>query len=655
MSPHRPVPRLAASALALFVVVAGAPAAAAPAVDYLYIDANEGGSSGGHAAIRFGDATFHYQHQPPGVLRLLRERSARFDRHYALLENRTIHVSRIPVSDETFALLRDGFARRQLAETEHLRTLEALGRDRRLLEAMRSGTGTLPVRGAGLFFAGDVRVTADGVAAPSGAGTERALLALHARVVATHGPAFLAERAQTLRRDLATLDPGAADGPAAAPLDADEIPAPAYGFAERWEDGVAALLALEALRTAPPLRPEVVRVVAGAALRAGERRRVEALARALERDLVRLVGSRRPDWGFPLLLGMARLAALEATRAAGRWVVLDAFPPGATVVPQARLASHRDAVAALAAEARDQFEAARRRLPAPDTAFPEARFAALESAANRLAELRDALDRGADLRVHAGPLLPSRAALVRPAPAGTDLRDALRAAAAREEAHADAVRRLHGYDLVSRNCVSEIFRTIDASLAREVRAESAASVSGGSLRRLVRAESVARLGGHVTTDGSLAFIPFLSARAVNATYAVTERARVLSRRRWQVARMRERENAVRVALRESNTLTSTVYRRNPDDSLFLFFTDDAALPRPALGALNLLAGLAGSALGLVTLPRDGGATLGAGLRGAFFSLPELAFFNVRKGSFPYVAPADRRRLARDPPAQRSAA
>jgi len=95
-----------------------------------------------------------------------------------------------------------------------------------------------------------------------------------------------------------------------------------------------------------------------------------------------------------------------------------------------------------------------------------------------------------------------------------------------------------------------------------------------------------------------------------------------------------------VALRESNTLTSTVYESNRQDSFFLFFTD--ALPvRPLLGAANLAAGLGASAAGLALLPFDGGYALLSGVKGALFSLPELAFVNLRKGTFDYVERAYR--------------
>ena len=50
------------------------------------------------------------------------------------------------------------------------------------------------------------------------------------------------------------------------------------------------------------------------------------------------------------------------------------------------------------------------------------------------------------------------------------------------------------------------------------------------------------------------------------------------------------ENDIKVYLRESNTLSSTIYRRNGRDSFFLFFTDDALPVRPIYGALNVAAG-----------------------------------------------------------------
>ena len=63
------LPRILPKALAFAIAVPlGLAAGASPArpdgmtraIDYLTIAANEGGSSGGHAAIRFGEETFHF-------------------------------------------------------------------------------------------------------------------------------------------------------------------------------------------------------------------------------------------------------------------------------------------------------------------------------------------------------------------------------------------------------------------------------------------------------------------------------------------------------------------------------------------------------------------------------------------------------------------
>jgi hypothetical protein len=127
---------------------------------------------------------------------------------------------------------------------------------------------------------------------------------------------------------------------------------------------------------------------------------------------------------------------------------------------------------------------------------------------------------------------------------------------------------------------------------------------------------------------------------------VVEQLRFASYRQRRLAEMRRDENAVWVFLRESNVVTSTLYRVQPRDSIFLLFTDDLVAPRPLFGAANLITGLAATAVGLTMLPVDSGEILWAGLRGAIFSLPELVFQNIRKGSF--EPPADLTGLAPSP-------
>jgi len=585
-----------------------------PGVEYLYVESNEGGSSGGHVALRVGDDVFHFEHRSPGILVLGRDDFDHFRYRYSVLENRTIHVSRLAVSGETAGLLADRFRRRHFLQRRHLDVIESLRADRTTLEEMLSHG--IVVEAAG-YFLSDHELAPE----PAPLTEDPDLADLRSGVALAHGADFLERRMSSLRAALAELDPFAMDLPELP--NAEMPPAPAYSFPQRYRDLMGALASLEVLRAARPLVSGSLRHRASDELVFTEADSLAArqLSDALAAALVRLVASDRPDGGVALMVGMARLAALGASRRQERWVVVDLFPSETTPVLRRRLAVRPEQAAVLLEDSSEELARTRERLVrrSENGSFPEAEFASFEAAANRSDELRLALAAERERRVLKIPLVPSRPA--RLGVAGLDrqaLLHGLEAVHEREEAFAVGFKRRWGYNLVTRNCVSEVFSEIDAAF------------EGGAQ------ESERRMGGRLRMDGSFNFIPAVSAAAVEASYPVSERLQLTSYRRARVDEMYRQENPVTVFLRESNTLTSAIYRRNADDSIFVFFTDDAVVARPLFGAVNLVVGIAASAVGLVALPVDGGATLWAGLKGALFSLPELFFQNIRKGSFEHI-------------------
>src|SRR5262249_28964885 len=151
------------------------------------------------------------------------------------------------------------------------------------------------------------------------------------------------------------------------------------------------------LRDARPLRMDGVMGAAGGgpAMDDADRELAGRLVDSLEASMVRLLTSSRPDWGFPLLVGMARLAALDEARRAGRWMFLDAFVPDAEVIPAEQILHRPELSQGLLDEAREDFAVARTRLRMraelrPD--FSEADFVALEAAGNRLIEISRTVD-----------------------------------------------------------------------------------------------------------------------------------------------------------------------------------------------------------------------------------------------------------------------
>jgi len=607
---------------------------AAPApdsFDYLYIRAHEGDASGGHAAIRFGSDVFDFQHAEGGWLAMRREDARRFQHEYRTLQNRSIEVSRIEAAPETVELLRETFERRLLAQSRQQLRLSEMEADVAMLEAIVAGKeARVRVRGA-RFFA-----EAPGAAAPP------ALSELRERIAQAHGEGWLAARADAATRALRELGTESPD-PTPPRVDPLTYPVAREPLVRRASRALAARAASDVILRPRGLR-EGVRAGEGqtpdawltldSALRA---RVVEARAGLLE-SAVALAASPRPDWGEALLLACARLAALDESLASGRLVVLDAFPADAKVL---RVGPRRRALLpTLLGDARGDFVDAHRDLLS-ETGYDEATWSELERAVTRLAELRAALAGATSLRVAVGAMLPdgSEERPLAPGDLSAAPADSARAAEAARTALRDyrgALEAQYRYDVVRRNCVSELFRTIELALVSA--GDAPPRDDREAVQAFVRRESVRRLGGYVDPVADANFIPFVSSRNVRASWHVAEVVHLPSAREHAVE---SEGGGLAAALRESNVLTSTVYEPGEDAGFFLFFTDGEWPLRPLLGAANLAASLARSCVGVLELPFDRGQGIRAGLSGALWSLPELFFTNIRKGTNEYVSPAQR--------------
>ena len=604
-----------------------APATAVQAqFDYLYIVANEDGSSGGHAAIRLDGFVYHFQNDE-GLLVLERDRADDFFFDYALVENRTIHASRVEVSPQALSAIVDRFRTRHRAQEAQIATAHVLTRDRLLLEELRdraphAGTRTDPpllAIPALAYF--DMRTPPSEARSPW-------VLELRRTLLRRSGPDVLARRRSELMEGFrALMEEDPSPSKIQLPRSVYDHPAFEHSISSRWLDLASGLAAIDVLEQASPSDPAFHHAPDDSLFALGpmEIDALQRFAETLRTQLLDLVDSGSSDWGQTFLVTLARLGALQRSIESGRLVFLDSFPDSdsleyATIDPGSGLGAQ------VLAENRRQLEASLayfRELAHPD----ELAWERLEERSNRYLEMSKAFRESGRLRVAKGHLVPTHAR-IHPLPAalaGDTFVNPERLARARERErdYARRMREVHGYELVTRNCVTAIFDTLNESF--------------GNSGELSREE----LGGYITGRRSLSFIPFLSASKVNDDYRVVAHETIWSYRQARLREMRQTENTVWVALRESNTLTAKSYRRRSADSFFLFFTDETVLLRPLFGAFNLVAGLGESLVGLVTAPVDRGRILTQGLRGTFVSLPELAFWNIRKGSNDWIPPEHR--------------
>ncbi len=585
-------------------------------VEFLYVNAGEGSASGGHAAIKFDDEVFHFQHVESGLLRIFRDDFSAFRFNYGDRENRVIFGHRLAVDNDVAQTLREAFNRRWIVQNQQFSELADLRRDRALLTALgqASTDGKRPsteLKALG-YFVDHYRVEAALSAETSHHADAPSLTRLRNALIECHGQDWLRDRREQLGRQLLGLIPPSTE--IAVEVVDDRLFASEPTFARRYQSLLLNIAAIDLLAAGAIPRDEVL--IGADQLNADAVAKLAEFRRSLFEQLIDLPDSRRDDWGYPLLVGMARLQALDQSIATGRLTVIKRLQPriaGAS----GGLSFPADRLAGLAAFAR---EALAKALAMPEP-LNEQSYGALEIAADTVREIEAAIEGNRDWVLpdtHGSPALPAAAELV-PLPLANDtLTWAENVAEARLERYEQALRRLYAYHLLQRNCVTELFRVVDQALGPD------------QAKLLERAEGPA--------SWSLSPIPFVAFDWVGSHYRLQNSYVLKPYRDRQIERRYRVEPSVLIDLQESNVLSSSVYQWHAGDAAFAFFTQDAVWPRPFQGSVNLAVALGQTVYGLLAWPWTDATALQQGLTGIAVSAPELLFFNIRKGSFPRLLP-----------------
>ncbi len=631
--------------IALFLC--SAPVSAA-SFEYLYVEANEGNSSGGHSALQFGDEIYHYQHHDSGLIRLLRQDKPEFYFLYRFLQNRRIHLSHIEVSDETFNMLKEHFKLQFLAQDQQFKQLNDLRKDRVLLRRLlyklsaddafldADFSAVLRVNGAGLFYAdqewnrqkkeedlGNIK----GVQPQS----SQTIKWLRKKIEQHYGHEYLSHRLEQITTDIKTLTPSQWLAVKSI-LSKDNFPPAINSFADSYADYLTGLVAIKVLVEGQSLRPDAF-MVTHEAVTLEEREVLERLRDQQTLSLLRSINSGRPDWGYAALVNIARFVAVDLSLRLGLWVFIDDFAMDSEWVDADQFAQYSEQMQTQINDALANLIQTRKALLNPG-GITEANYSKLEMSANRYFELLKGRQQKA-IRYIGEKALPTKSISlpewIVPELTQHQLKTALNELDNYESKLLQELAKHYRYNLITRNCVTELFRTIDQALLQQ----NKSGVDPSKQEELLMKESTKQLGGNISA--SYNFIPFVSFQSVQEHYKVTTSAILSSYRGQQLEKLYARNNGLMVTLRESNTFTSTLYTYNPDDAFFIFFTDDSLLLRPFFGLFNTAAGIGQSIFGFLSWPFDYGKNLKSGATGVLMSLPELLFFNMRKGSYKYLS------------------
>ena len=587
---------------AVILLLAIHTATAGPALDYLYIEANSGTSSGGHVAVKLDETVYHFQNKD-GLILLQRDAWPRFRHLYADLDNRDIHVARAAIPESVLIQVKQHLDLFHLTQKALLDRAASLDRDVQLLESLAEAR-PYQVPGAGFFN--------QNPHFKEGSPRFRELASKETRD-------SLRRRLQSLiqtRRDLRYFVTEANRQ--------DFTPANfSQSFADRWIDLVQNEISFmfvlgqkefdqTLLMDGGPLPPEKSQNDCSA------RRWLEGYRRHLAEDAEHLLLQPYPGSGITLLRTLARLEAVRLSLERERLLLL---LPGLT---SSNALQHNDeylqgAQHRLEAEFRAHLETLSQRTfcanEIDDLAYHKLELAALdlqETVQANQHEIPVQFDHDPDLPNAPSPI-PLDAIDRSRGPEKTDLKKAI---ASRDRLQ-DHIKEKMRYNLITRNCVTELIKAMNAGFEND--------------------QEPPEFQGHIEPLRSQAFVPFRFFELVLKQYPVESSTRIPSYRHQRLSQLIAQENEAWVEMREGNTLTSTLYHPRQHDGVFLFFTDGSVWSRPILGSVNLGTAMIAMTLGMIGLPLDEGRLLEAGARGALFSLPEIALWNIRKGTYTEAA------------------
>jgi hypothetical protein len=573
-------------------------------LSYLYINASEGNASGGHTALRFDQETYHFQHFDSGIIRIIRHASADFDYQYRYLENRTLYKTKIELDEPHYEQLRNHFNLRFLVQKQQDALVNEIKLNLALLNnQVQSPLLTIP--GAGLF--------ADNFVSHETAINK----AIHKKIQESLGTGFIDKYIQQLKTNISIDQP--TDWPQSSlQISENAFLSVPYSFASRYLDTISKLLFLQTLKAATPLNKKLYFSPEHTifTLSTAEITQLKAFQNQLINNLLSLLTSSRPDWGSSAFVLYARILAISHSIQSGKLVLLDSYVANSRQTAYPEVVRYQALFQKQKQQALAKIKQQKHQLFSQQITMTEKHYGQFEMLANYYYERERALSKQQAIRLAGERRLPSKAislaAHLFPKLSQQQTTTALNNLQFYQASINQQIQTLYQYDLITRNCVTEIFATIK-------QAE-------------IYTQQMSKLN-HLIDNHPFAFIPFSSFDSLSINF---QKEIAPSFRAQQLKKMHQQENNIMVYLREFNTVTAKDYKFNESDAIFLLFTDQNIWSRPIFGSLNLLIATTVGIYGSFALPFDSGKALKNSAMGILMSLPELLFFNIRKGSYKHL-------------------
>ncbi|RHX86024.1 hypothetical protein [Leptospira stimsonii] len=576
--------------------------------DFIYVDANTGQSSGGHTGIRVGNKVYHYQYFPDDIFHLVRESYDDFAFSYNILSNRTSVLTRLDWNSKEISILESGLNRLYLVQFKHLQNWEILKKESKFFEELSS-----PEKKIGL------RATAYFTKEQNSNITKNLKKELESRF----GKLFLFELENRLKEEVFSPENGLFEirfPSLPERMSADRFPFFSQGPYLKIRDSLEGILLCQILREEWGLNSELLIDDSKDVLSEKEIELLKTFFQRQNESLLQILEEQDPGWAFSALVALGRMQAIQQSLESGFPVFLSSFPEDSPLI-QKKAAKDQEAVRHVEGEMSSIVSLARQRISTLNS-ITEKEYQIWEDATNRAFELQEGIAQAIPVRMYSGKLIPQREnffLIPMSLPENSRLREYAEISKNRELEYHSRLKKLYPFHLLSQNCTTEIIRSVQKTFDSKERTFP---------------------GERIVTSLSPTIIPFYASHSISKEWKTSGETVFLSYRRQKLKEILEKEASLKTQVMESFTFTSSLYKKNREDHFFPLFTDDVFWKRPLYGIVNFGTGVGLTAAGVLSLPFDEGEGIQKGFQSAFFSLPEFIFFNIRKGTFPFVPMKD---------------
>ncbi len=560
-------------------------------IDFIYVDSNTGQSSGGHTGLKIGEYLYHFQFYDDKIFHLERENWNEFIYQYNSLDNRNIHKREFILDWENFEKISSYWNEFYLIQQRQLSILDYLKKDILFLESLKTNR-EIDISGLGYFTNNyDSKINLFNLKQNEKVFIDSQLNSINSKFL---GLSYTESREIVLSK-------------------IKYLPKKNI-FSQSIEDLLQSKIALFCITNRCELEKNSFFNL-DSYLSTNEKNRILLKWR---KNLPLLRNSILNQINEPnnknLLITVIRYYYIKQSIETDSILIPDCFPSDSQVI---KIENNREKFySEFKNSVKILFEKGKNKFLASES-FSEEELLIFEDTSNRYNEIFINRNNG-NLRVHSKILFPSKEKKIllnNYLVINEEIDININKAKHIYETYYKDIKNLYPFDLIKENCTTEIFTTLNR------------------LNNNNPIESIHLLGGYIPNNYNFSFIPFIADIKVGRYYKTKPKVEISSFRIRTKEKLKQDIPSLWVEIKESNTITSSIYEYNKNDSFFIFFTDDTILFRPLAGSINLTAGIGQIFIGVLTLPFDYGINIKKGIEGSLFSLPELFFFNIRKGSF----------------------